>query len=87
MELIKALLEALKAKGRELVEKEPARVVGFVTVAVAFVASKLAEQFGIVIPADIQAPTVVVLGWIVLEVIRHLVYSPATVDELTGGGN
>jgi acyl-CoA synthetase (NDP forming) len=76
------IIEAIKAPIRNLMEKEPTRVVGVVGAAVAAGAAWAATALGIHIPESLMPWVVLVLGGAIVEFIRRAVYAPATVQKI-----
>lgn len=72
------LLETIKAPIRNLLEKEPARLIAAVGAAVTAVALWLAQQAGFTIPEDWLPWIVLIVGGAIVEAIRQFVYAPDT---------
>jgi len=80
--LLADIVEMVKAPIRNLMEKEPTRVVTAVGVAVTAGVAWLGAQLGIVIPESLVPWVVIVVGGAIAEAIRRFVYAPATVQAI-----
>lgn len=67
---------------RNILAKEPARLVGYGSALAVALALKLAERIGIVLSADVLAAISLLSGLVISELIRRFVYPPATVQKI-----
>ena len=67
---------------RNVVAKEPARLVGYGSSLVVFAALKGAEAVGVTLTLDVQSAISLIAGFVIAELIRRFVYSPDTVQQI-----
>jgi len=67
---------------RNIIAKEPARLVGWGSTLAVAVALKLAERVGVVLSADVLGAISLIAGLVISELIRRFVYSPAKVQAI-----
>ena len=67
---------------REQLQANPARVAGWASSAALAGTLQLGRLLGVNIPADVQAGIVLVTGFVATELIRRLVYSPKTTQQI-----
>jgi hypothetical protein len=67
---------------RNILEKEPARIVGYGSSVAVFLALKAAEALGVTLTVDVQLAISTLAGFVIAEVIRRFVYSPATTQAI-----
>lgn len=80
--IIAEVIESIKAPIRELMEKEPARVTAAVAAAITAAVAWIASQLGITIPEAWVPWIILIVGGAIVEVIRKLVFAPATVQVI-----
>jgi len=83
---VDAIIEFVKG----LLAREPARFVAYGAVAATWAVTQLGALLGVVVPDNVLLAVGTIVTFILTEIIRHLVYSPATVaaikgDDLTTG--
>jgi hypothetical protein len=66
---------------RNILAKEPARFVGYGSSLAVALALKLAENFGVILSADVLAAISLLTGFAISELIRRFVFAPATVQK------
>lgn len=76
--MFKIIIDFIKS----LIAKEPARLVGYGSAAAVAVALKAAELAGVILPADVIAGISAIAAFVVTELIRRLVFAPATVEAM-----
>lgn len=67
---------------RNIVAKEPARLVGYGSSLAVFLALKIAEAVGVELTLDVQGAISLIAGFVIAELIRRFVYAPATVQAI-----
>lgn len=67
---------------RNIVAKEPARLVGYGSSLAVFAALKVAEAAGVTLTLDVQSAISLLAGFVIAELIRRFVYAPATVQAI-----
>jgi len=67
---------------KSLVAKEPARLVGWGSTLAVAGALKAAELIGVTLSADVLAAISVITGFVISELIRRFVFSPAKTEEI-----
>ena len=67
---------------RNILKTEPARIVGYGSSAAVFVALQAAKAAGVELTVDVQLAISTLAGFVIAELIRRFVYSPATVQEI-----
>lgn len=67
---------------RNIVAKEPARLVGYGSSVAVFAALKVAEALGVTLTVDVQSAISLLAGFVIAELIRRFVYAPATVQAI-----
>jgi hypothetical protein len=80
--LIADLVEAVKVPLRNLMDKEPARVTAAVSAAIIAAAAFAADKLGVVIPENLMPWVILVVGGAIVEMIRKVVFSSATVQAI-----
>lgn len=69
---------------RDLLRREPARFVSYGSAIVVWAVVHAAAAAGLVVPDDTVLAVGTLATFILTEIVRQFVYSPATVDQLTG---
>ena len=69
---------------KKLLEQEPARLIAWGGAGLLFAARWLAAQVGIELPPAVVDALTVLGGFLLIELIRRIVYAPATVKGLNG---
>lgn len=67
---------------RQIILKEPARFIGWGSSAAVFVALQVAKQLGVELTVDVQLAISTIAGFVIAELIRRFVYSPATTQAI-----
>lgn len=75
---MKSLSSSIVDLVKGLIAKEPARLVGYGSSLAVAGALKVAELLGVTVPADVLAAISLITGFVISELIRRFVYSPAT---------
>lgn len=67
---------------RGLLQREPARLVAYGSAAAVWAVTRLGTTLGIAVPDEVTLAVATIATFVLTEVIRRLVYSPANVAEI-----
>lgn len=76
------MLELIVDFIKSLIAKEPARLIGYASMAATAGALKAAEMLGVTLTPEVIAGVAAIAGFIASELIRRFVFAPATVEAV-----